>query len=572
MNRARAFDRQLENPACLRYGLQAQPASRPPPFRVPCRAAGPGRGARFHRAARHRAGERPYTAASCAPGYQRTPILRTFGRVVIWRGEALLVIDLQNDYLPGGAFPLWNAEATLEVVERSIARAREKGVPVVIVQHVADRSQGLTGPVMPCRFETFSSGWRRGAGPGDTDEHHDSRPAPDHRELRDRGPPLRKARRRRLQRRLVRPCRAAVASPESSEHPVRHDVALHLSELRDAAEKGDVLLGPRDELVGGREVVGEGEVIVERLVGAGAEGAPAHVPRRVPHEDREQRPRPLFVRDEGPRLRQAEERVEGLLHRVERIVGRQPLPPRHAREARRVAPRKLRDPSRERSFRIFLRHRNLLGRPMYIQSLTRYPVKSMAGEPLREASLTPLGIEGDRVVQVVDALGAIVTSRNRPRLLGLHAALGPDGEPLVDGRRWTDDAVAAAVASAAGRGTRLRRGDEDERFDILPLLVTTDGALDALGRDVRRLRPNIVIGGVEGLAERSWEGAFLRVGEAVIGLHSLRGRCIMTTYDPDTLERDPEVLRDIGRRFGGRFGLNAWGKDPVRSPSATRWS
>ncbi|MBL8986690.1 MAG: hypothetical protein JNJ80_10500 [Gemmatimonadetes bacterium] len=27
--------------------------------------------------------------------------------------------------------------------------------------------------------------------------------------------------------------------------------------------------------------------------------------------------------------------------------------------------------------------------------------------------------------------------------------------------------------------------------------------------------------------------------------------------DPDTLERDPEVLRDIGRRFGGRLALNA---------------
>jgi hypothetical protein len=31
----------------------------------------------------------------------------------------------------------------------------------------------------------------------------------------------------------------------------------------------------------------------------------------------------------------------------------------------------------------------------------------------------------------------------------------------------------------------------------------------------------------------------------------------MTTVDPDTLDRDPEVLRDIGRRFGGRLALNA---------------
>jgi uncharacterized protein YcbX len=31
----------------------------------------------------------------------------------------------------------------------------------------------------------------------------------------------------------------------------------------------------------------------------------------------------------------------------------------------------------------------------------------------------------------------------------------------------------------------------------------------------------------------------------------------MTTVDPDTLERDPGVLKDIGRRFGGRIALNA---------------
>jgi hypothetical protein len=31
----------------------------------------------------------------------------------------------------------------------------------------------------------------------------------------------------------------------------------------------------------------------------------------------------------------------------------------------------------------------------------------------------------------------------------------------------------------------------------------------------------------------------------------------MTTYDPDTGEQDPGVLRDIVRQFGGRLCLNA---------------
>ncbi|HEX7777710.1 MAG TPA: MOSC domain-containing protein, partial [Vicinamibacterales bacterium] len=96
-----------------------------------------------------------------------------------------------------------------------------------------------------------------------------------------------------------------------------------------------------------------------------------------------------------------------------------------------------------------------------------------------------------------------------------------------------------------------------DRFDILPLLVATDGAVAAFGRDVRRLRPNILIGGVEGLDERNWPGGELHIGDAIVRLDSLRGRCHMTTVDPDTLEVDPGVLRDIVKRFGGRLALNA---------------
>jgi hypothetical protein len=42
----------------------------------------------------------------------------------------------------------------------------------------------------------------------------------------------------------------------------------------------------------------------------------------------------------------------------------------------------------------------------------------------------------------------------------------------------------------------------------------------------------------------------------VIEVDSLRGRCVMTTFDPDSLEQDPRVLRDIVERFGGRLALN----------------
>jgi uncharacterized protein YcbX len=181
----------------------------------------------------------------------------------------------------------------------------------------------------------------------------------------------------------------------------------------------------------------------------------------------------------------------------------------------------------------------------------------MAGERLQRALLRSDGIPGDRILHVQDARSRLVTSRSRPALLSHRGTLGPDGEPLIDGRAWGSPEVDRAIEAAAGPGARLVRDESLERFDILPLLVATDGSLEAFGYDRRRLRPNLVIGGVPGLAEREWEGGRLRIGDAVIELVDLRERCIMTTFDPDTQVQDVGVLRKIRRDFGGKLALNA---------------
>jgi len=194
---------------------------------------------------------------------------------------------------------------------------------------------------------------------------------------------------------------------------------------------------------------------------------------------------------------------------------------------------------------------------MNLAEIWRYPVKSMAGERLDRVSAGPLGLHGDRVVQVYDGRGRLVTARTYPRLLGLHATLAADGEPLVDGRPWAARDVRTRVEAIVGAGARLVRNESEARFDILPLLVATDGAIAAFGRDGRRLRPNLIIGDVAGLTEREWEGRVLQIGPVLVALADLRGRCVMTTVDPDTLAQDPRVLKDIVRRFDGRLALNA---------------
>ena len=153
----------------------------------------------------------------------------------------------------------------------------------------------------------------------------------------------------------------------------------------------------------------------------------------------------------------------------------------------------------------------------------------------------------------------------------------------MDGRPWNSPEVAADVVEIGGPGAKLVRFDGAERFDVLPLLVATDGAIAAFGHDGRRLRPNIVIGGVDGLAEREWPGGCLRIGKALIGVQDLRSRCIMTSYDPDTQVQDkeithghlpalrgqarPQLLRDRRRRhLGGRRGELSRGRACASPP------
>src|SRR5262245_28244802 len=184
------------------------------------------------------------------------------------------------------------------------------------------------------------------------------------------------------------------------------------------------------------------------------------------------------------------------------------------------------------------------GVPMKIAAIWRYPVKSMAGEGLDAISLDANGLLGDRVVQVYDRRGRLVTARRFPRLLRLKGTLGSDGQPLVDGFRWDSPEAAGRVEAAVERGAQLRRFDAPERFDVLPLLVCTDSAVEAFGRNVRRLRPNLVIEGVGNGEERKWPGAILRLPDTAIRIADLRVRCVMTTYDPDTIEQDTDVLKD----------------------------
>jgi hypothetical protein len=104
-----------------------------------------------------------------------------------------------------------------------------------------------------------------------------------------------------------------------------------------------------------------------------------------------------------------------------------------------------------------------------VESLWRYPVKSMLGEQLAQAPVDARGILGDRLYAVRDTDGRLGSGRDTRRfrrmdgLLDFHAEYGSDLVPIItlpDGRtvRGDDDAVHWAIGNSLGiPGVTLRR-------------------------------------------------------------------------------------------------------------------
>jgi MOSC domain-containing protein len=209
-----------------------------------------------------------------------------------------------------------------------------------------------------------------------------------------------------------------------------------------------------------------------------------------------------------------------------------------------------------------------------VADLWRFPVKSFGGERIRRAFVGPFGLLGDRRFAVVDdASGEALTARRVSRLLGFRARYS-DGEPAEDATVTTpggmvlapdDPELAAAVGEAAGRPVTLVRHAAG-LHDAAPLHLLSQSSLAALGEmlgtelDVRRFRPNVVVelDDPHPFGEAAWPGVRLRIaGALTIDVVVPTERCAVTTFDPDTQERDTGVLAAISRERDNFFGVYA---------------
>ena len=219
-----------------------------------------------------------------------------------------------------------------------------------------------------------------------------------------------------------------------------------------------------------------------------------------------------------------------------------------------------------------------------VGELTRYPVKSLRGEPLETVRVDGAGLQGDRIWAAYTAdggSGSGKTTRRFRRIDGLldhSAALDGGPAPVItlssgSRHRCGDPGTDAALSAALGRSVTLRAQTDVRHHDESPVHVLTTASLRHLEAilggpvDVRRLRPNVVLE-IEGngFVEDAWSGRDLRIGDVVLSLGPGMPRCGMVDAAQPGVQMSPRLLTALGRIGHLCVGLQA----TVRSGGAVR--
>jgi uncharacterized protein YcbX len=239
-----------------------------------------------------------------------------------------------------------------------------------------------------------------------------------------------------------------------------------------------------------------------------------------------------------------------------------------------------------------------------VESLWRYPVKSMRGEALQVAFAGFPGVYGDRVYGFRSSAAPkgfpYLTGREQPHMLRYSAgyrhkdrmvvppnlaeaeALEPGVTPLyADTADLIVDVETSPGEVLAIDDPRLidllREGVRDglelslirsERAltDCRPVSLISIQTARQLSQEVgveldkRRFRANVYVdlAAASGFGEDAWAGRRLRIGpKAVIAVTDRDPRCKMITLDPDTAQANPEVMRRVAKGHAGTAGVYA---------------
>ncbi|WP_414686062.1 MOSC domain-containing protein [Mycobacterium sp.] len=227
-----------------------------------------------------------------------------------------------------------------------------------------------------------------------------------------------------------------------------------------------------------------------------------------------------------------------------------------------------------------------------VESLRRYPVKSMLGESVDSLFVNEGGAEDDRRLALIDTETGHVASAKQARLwrdllkCTANAGAGrvrirlPDGTNVASDDPGVDDALSrllgrtvrlvrqrpagatlerpdpekllelgldASEAEVGGRILEIAQATPGDSFtDEAPLHAITTATLDHIGVEALRYRPNLVIAtppGYPPYGENDWIGREIVVGEARLRALTSTSRCVVPTLEHGPLPRAPQALR-----------------------------
>lgn len=265
-----------------------------------------------------------------------------------------------------------------------------------------------------------------------------------------------------------------------------------------------------------------------------------------------------------------------------------------------------------------------------VSELNIYPIKSCAEQSVESALVTPTGFEGDRVAMVVDSHGICCTPRKTSsRLFHVTPTIDMNQEIITLSSRHSNDTLGVDLSKAVEtikathndapgkltladcgnlaaswletvtgiKGCRLVGINEEYKRSVLvnkdqgdevpipdapvsladeaPFLLCNEASLEDLNRrmderdkslvDMRRFRPNIVVKNLVPWEEDTWSK--IRIGTVEFFVWQRCGRCIMTTFDRDTLDRTSEPLATLSTFRERAHGMRNFGMHLIPDPA-----
>lgn len=254
---------------------------------------------------------------------------------------------------------------------------------------------------------------------------------------------------------------------------------------------------------------------------------------------------------------------------------------------------------------------------LFLSEIFIYPIKSLGGISVQAAKVEQRGLQYDRRWMLVDKNGMFLTQREYPQMALLQVYINDDRlevkhktktiTPLqlplsniqtpthsriavniwddvviaknisIDADSWFSDALGfdcrlVFMDNDSIRFTERKYFDEPQQVsfaDAYPFLIIGQESLNELNRrlkkplTINRFRPNFVFSGGKPFIEDSWKD--FMIGNLKFCAVKPCSRCVITTIDPDTAEKENEPLETLAkfRKVGNKvmFGMNAIGYD-----------